>query len=193
MLLAGLLVTAGCATSIAGSAVPAAGRVVAAAACSGGNVIQPKGAPYCYQLPAGFTDTTGKLSLQYQSANPSSYVSAVAVAPYDTIIVAVYPLRLDSDSLSEPALSDLIDSALSNSAAAGIKVVGQSTITSVDGARAVRLTVSKTDGQFTSTLYFAFRGYTEVELDCQWAQQQSMIDKGCAGIRNTIQIVDPPR
>jgi hypothetical protein len=117
----------------------------------------------------------------------------VAVAPYDTIIVAVYPLRLNSDSLSSSALSDLINSALSNSAAAGIKVVGQSTITSVNGARAVRLTVSKTDGQFTSTLYFAFRGYTEVEVDCQWAQQQSQIDKGCTSIRNSIQIVDPPR
>jgi len=174
--LAGLLTAAGCATSIAGSAVPAPDRAVAAAACSGGTVIQPKGAPYCYLLPAGFADTTGKLSLQYQGANPSSYVSAVAVAPYDTIIVAVYPLRLNSDSLSESALSDLINGALSDTAAAGIKVVSQSTITSVDGARAVRLTVSKTDGQFTSTLYFAFRGYTEVELDCQWAQAQAVID-----------------
>jgi hypothetical protein len=156
-------------------------------------VVQPKGAPYCYLLPAGFTDTTGQLSLQYQSSSPSSYVSAVAVAPYDTIIVAVYPLRLNSDSLSASALSDLINGALSNSAAAGIKVVGQSTITSLNGARAVRLMVSKTDGQFTSILYFAFRGYTEVEVDCQWARQQAQIDKGCSSIRNTIRIVDPPR
>ena len=156
-------------------------------------MIQPKGAPYCYLLPAGFTDTSGKLSLQYQGGNASSYVSAVAVAPYDTIIVAVYPLRLNSDSLSSSALSDLINGALSNSAAAGIKVVGQSTITSLNGARAVRLMVNKTDGQFTSILYFAFRGYTEVEVDCQWAQQQPAIDRGCAGIRNSIQIVDPPR
>jgi len=193
VLLACCLVLAGCAVSISGSAVPAPGGVATTAACTGGHVIQPKGAPYCYLLPTGFTDTTGQLSLQYQSASPSSYVSAVAVAPYDTIIVAVYPLRLNSDSLSSSALSDLINGALSNSAAAGIKVVGQSTITSVNGARAVRLTVSKTDGQFTSTLYFAFRGYTEVEVDCQWAQQQSQIDKGCTSIRNSIQIVDPPR
>jgi len=183
----------GCATSIAGSAVPAPGRVGTRAACSGGTVIQPKGAPYCYPLPAGFNDTTGQLSLQYQSASPSRYVSAVAVAPFDTIIVAVYPLRLDSDSLSESALSDLINGALSDTAAAGIKVVGRSTITSVDGARAVRLTVSKSGGQFTSTLYFAFRGYTEVEVDCQWAQQRARIDKACTSIRNAIQIVDPPR
>lgn len=180
---------AGCATTITGSAVPAAGGT--ALDCAGGKVVEPKGAPYCYLLPTGFTDVSNAVTLQYQSANPGRYISAIEVAKFDTITVSVYPLRADSDTVSSGDLSAAIVSALPDPTSTGIRS-GTPTMTTLAGARAVRVTVQSA-GQYASTAWFAFRGYTEVEVDCQWAQHQDQIDQGCAGVRNTLRFVDPPR
>ncbi len=182
------LVAAGCATTITGAAVPVAGAIT----CAGGTVIQPKGAPYCYLLPDGFTDTSDKITLQYQGASPARYLSAVEVAQYDTITVSVFPLRANSDPLSATELSTVVTDALAGAAATGISA-GQPGMTSLNGARTVQITVRKTGGQFTATTYFAFRGFTELEINCQWAQHKSDIDRGCASIRDTIRFADPPR
>jgi hypothetical protein len=63
----------------------------------------------------------------------------------------------------------------------------------VDNARAFRTTIKQDDGQYASTIYFAFRGFTEVEINCQYADQRSAIERGCTSVRQTIQITDPPK
>jgi hypothetical protein len=193
-LAAGVLL-AGCDTIIAGSATPAPGPPAprhTTLACSGGTVVAPKGAPYCYLLPAGFTDATGQLTLNYQSANPSQFDSAVAVAVHDVIIVAVYPLRENSDDISSTVLSQQVDAVLGQGESSGFTVTGNPTPTTVDGARAFEIPIKQNNGQYGSTIYFVFRGFTEVEINCQFAAQQSKIDTGCAGVRGSIQIIDPP-
>lgn len=182
------LVAAGCATVIPGSAVPAGSGAATTLSCSGGTLIKPKGAPYCYLLPAGFTDITDNVTLQYQSANPGRYLSAIEVARLDTITVSIYPLHSDSDSLGLDFLTTQLQNALPDAATTGI-TAGKPTTTTLAGARAVQFSVTKT-GEYSSTVYFAFRGYTELEVDCQWAQQQADIDRGCAGVRGTLQFVD---
>jgi hypothetical protein len=147
-------------------------------------VIQPKGAPYCYLLPAGFTDITNDVTLQYQSANPGRYISAIEVAKLDTITVSDYPLRANSDPVSMTSLADQIIAALP-APSSGI-TTGQPTTTTLNGARTIQLTVDRA-GEYSSTIYFAFRGFTEIEVDCQWAQDQADIDRGCASVRGTIQ------
>lgn len=178
------LVAAGCATTITGSAVPVGTGAGGAVSCGGGTVIQPKGAPYCYLLPTGFVDTTDQVTLQYQSANPGRYISAVEVAKFDTITVSVYPLRANSDSVSLSSLADQLVAALPDPATTGI-TTGKPTTTTLNGARTVQLSVDKT-GEYSSTVYFAFRGFTEIEVDCQWAAHQADIDRGCATVRDTI-------
>lgn len=193
--LAACLALAGCHTTIAGSATPAPGAVPrpATLSCSGPDVIEPKGAPYCYRLPSGFTDATGQLTLNYQSANPSRFDSAVAVAVHDVIIVAVYPLRENSDDISSDVLSQQVDAVLTQGESAGFTVTGNPTPTTVDGARAFEIPIKQNDGQYGSTIYFVFRGFTEVEINCQFATQQPKIDAGCASVRRSIQIIDAPR
>jgi hypothetical protein len=63
-------------------------------------------------------------------------------------------------------------------------------MTTVNGARTVRLSLA---GAYGSTLYFAFRGYTEIELDCQWQRYEADIGRGCADVQRTIRFVDQPR
>lgn len=184
------LVAAGCATTITGSAVPAPAGTGSATrlTCTGGTVIQPKGAPYCYLLPAGFIDITDNVTLQYQSANPGQYLSAIDVAQLDTITVSIYPLRADSDPLTIDFLATQLQRALPSPTSTGI-TASQPTTTTLDGARTVRIGVDKA-GAYSSMVYFAFRGYTELELDCQWAQHQSDVDRGCTAVRDTLQFVD---
>jgi hypothetical protein len=194
--LAACVLVAGCDTTIAGSATPAPGVPTprhATLACSGGAVVEPKGAPYCYLLPGGFTDATGQLTLNYQSADPSQYDSAVAVAVHDVIIVAVYPLRENSDDLNSTVLGQQVDAVLGQGESSGFTVTGNPRPTTVDGARAFQIPIKQNDGQYGSTIYFVFRGFTEVEINCQFAARQSTIDTGCAGVRGSIQIIDPPR
>jgi hypothetical protein len=192
---------AGCTTTVTGSAV--AGSTITGSApappvrtttsCSGGTVIQPKGAPYCYLLPAGFNDATGQLTLSYQSANRSKYDSAIAVAVHDAIIVAVYPLQENSDGLSATVLSDQVSTVLNEGESAGFTVTGDPAPTTVDNARGFRTTIKQNDGQYAATIYFVFRGYTEVEINCQYADKRGDIDRGCTSVRHTIQITDPPK
>jgi hypothetical protein len=190
---------AGCTSTVTGSAV--AGPVITTPAaprrtttdCSGGTVIQPKGAPYCYLLPSGFNDATGQLTLSYQSAS-SKYESAVAIAVHDAIIVAVYPLRENSDDLSAGELSDQVSAVLGKGeSTGGFTVAGDPTPATVDDARAFRTTVKQNDGQYAGTIYFVFLGYTEVEINCQYAAKQADINRGCASVRQSIQIIDPPK
>lgn len=212
MLLVALLVAAlvaGCTTTVTGSAVAGAHArpqqppspttsvpppVRTTLGCSGSTkVIQPKGAPYCYLLPSGFTDATDQLMLNYQSDNPSQYDTAVAVAVHDVIIVAVYPLRENSDGLSASVLGDQVSAVLGQGESAGFTVTGDPTPTTVDNARAFEIPIKQNDGQYASSIYFVFRGYTEVEINCQFADHQSEINTACAAIRSDIEVIDPAR
>lgn len=183
---------AGCATVVTGSAqpVPGAKPLYTTLSCSGGTVIQPKGAPYCYLLPSGFTDATEQLTLNYQSANPSQFDSAAAVAVHDVIIVAVYPLRENSDKLTSTILSQQVNAVLSQGESSGFTVTGSPSLTQVDGARAFVIPIKQNDGEYGSTIYFVFRGFTEVEINCQFATDEPKIDAGCASVRNSINIID---
>lgn len=200
-LLLAVALAAGCDTAVSGSAVPVRAGTTKQAppakrttlSCTGGQVVQPKGAPYCYLLPAGFTDATDQLTLNYQSPNPSEYDSAVAVAVHDVIIVAVYPLRENSDSLADDALAREVNLVLRQGAASGFTVTGDPTPTTVDGDRAFQIPIRQNDGEYTSTIYFVFRGFTEVEINCQYADRRAAVERGCAGLLRSIQIVDLPR
>jgi hypothetical protein len=161
--------------------------------CSGGTVIQPKGAPYCYLLPSGFDDVTGELTRSYRSASPSEYESAVAAAVHDVIFVAVYPLSEDSDGLSAAVLGDQVDSVLRAGESAGFTRTGALTPATVDGARTFLASVKQNEGRYASAVYFVFRGSTEIEINCQYADRQADVERGCAGVRRTIQITDAAR
>lgn len=199
--LAASALLAGCDTTVTGTAQPAGRAAPGPSApvhrttldCSGGTVIRPRRAPYCYQLPAGFHDATDQLTLTYQSANPSQYDSAVAVAVHDVIIVVVYPLRQDSDALSSSVLADQVNTVLRAGESSGFSVIGRPTPATVSGDRAFEIPIKQDDGQFSAMIYFVFNGFTEVEINCQWAQQVADITRGCASVLKSVQIVDPPR
>lgn len=191
LLVGGLL--AGCATAVTGTATAAGPFVPTSLSCSGGTVVAPKGAPYCYLVPAGFTNATGQLTLNYQSANPSQFDSAVAVAVHDVIIVAVYPLRENSDTVSSTVLGSQVQAVLDQGESSGFTITGSPTPTTVDGARAFVIPIKQNDGQYGSTIYFVFRGFTEVEINCQFANEPDTINTGCASVRDSIQIIDAHR
>jgi hypothetical protein len=202
---------AGCSTTVTGAAVPRGPGVVAGRAnptpaptptpppkrtslsCMGGTVVQPSGAPYCYLLPAGFADATNRLTLNFQTAQPSQYDSAIAVAVHDVILVVTYPLQRDSDGVPAEALAAQVRAVMARGVASGFRVTGDPVPTTVDNDRAFRLSIRQQQGQYTAEVYFVFDGATEVEINCQRAAKQADIDRGCQGVLDSIQVIDPPK
>jgi hypothetical protein len=200
---------AGCTTTVSGAAVAHGPGSVASRAkpapapapppkrtslsCTGGTVVRPAGAPYCYLLPAGFTDATDRLTLNFQTARPSQYDSAIAVAVHDVILVVTYPLERDSDRVSAEALAGQVRTVMAKGVASGFRVTGDPVRTTVDDDRAFRLRIEQSQGQYQADVYFVFDGSTEVEINCQHADRQADIDRGCAQVLSSIQVIDPPK
>jgi hypothetical protein len=197
--LAASALLAGCDTTVTGTAQPAPAATANRPAhrttldCSGGTVIRPRGAPYCYLLPSGFHDATDQLTLTYQSANPSQYASAIAVGVRDVIIAVVYPLRQDSDALSSSLLAEQVSAVLREGESSGFTVVGTPSPTTVSGDRTFEIPIKQNQGRFAAMIYFVFNGFTEVEIDCQSAEHVADITRGCAGVLKSVQVIDPPR
>ncbi len=195
---------AGCTTTVAGSAVAHRPGIAAAPAkppappkrtslsCSGGTVVRPAGAPYCYLMPSGFSDATNRLTLNFQTAQPGQHDSAIAVAVHDVILVVTYPLHSDSDGVPSDLLADQVREVMAKGAA-GFRISGAPVPTTVDGNRAFRLEIEQNQAQYAADVYFVFDGSTEVEINCQRADRDADIDRGCTQVLSSIQVIDPPK
>src|SRR5262249_26456739 len=67
-------------------------------ACRGGQVLVPKGGPYCYLVPAGLRNVTGQVKLG-TGTGAARYVTSVGLAGRDVIVVLAYRTPLDTDLL----------------------------------------------------------------------------------------------
>jgi hypothetical protein len=164
--------------------------------CTGGTVLRPSNAPYCYLLPSGFKDVSALTSttVGQSGEHPSSVALAsenITQTVRDLIIVLDFTLRLDTDALSDTELTQQLDTLIGQFEAQGFtfasKVPGR---ISVDGARGFTYRARSREG-YSSDLVFAFRGTQEVELNCQYKQHQADIRRACASILTSLQIVKP--
>lgn len=164
--------------------------------CSGGTVLQPKSAPYCYLLPSGFKDVSALTSttVGQSGEHPSSVARAgetITQTVRDLIIVLDFTLRLDTDTLSDDDLVQQLDTLITQFEAQGFtfdnKVPGRNT---VDGARGFTYHAKAREGYF-SDIVFAFRGKQEVEVNCQYKAHQADIQRACGAILTSLQIANP--
>jgi hypothetical protein len=203
--LCGLL--AGCASTVAGTGRPAAnatklgGGPSASASPSpsasagggrqtlscAGSKISPAGSPYCFVMPAGFQDVSSSVTVD-ASIGKEKYRSAVAVGERDLIIISVYELRRDTDSISDDTLEGELTQVLRQLSQQGFRF--ESTTAdkaAVDGARSFGYHAGQNSSGLQSDVYFVFRGLNELQVNCQWKDKESDITRGCKAVLDSLQ------
>lgn len=156
--------------------------------CTGGPALAPGGAPYCYLLPAGFRDVSGQIRLGAGTGN-ARYVSAVGLAGRDLIVVMVYRPPSNTDLLPDGGLRQHLRTVLTSLTASGF-VFGSHPprMSRVDRARAFTFHATTRDGSFQSDLTFVFRGLSEVEVLCQYANRKATVQRGCRQVLRSLQV-----
>ena len=177
-----------------GAASPTPGPSASSSAAPGrtslkcsGKVISPAGSPYCFSAPAGFQDVSSSVTVD-ASIGKEKYRSAVAVAGRDLIIVTVYELPVDTDAIADETLEGELKTVLGQLAQQGFTF--ESTTAergTVDGARSFQYHASQAKEMLESDVYFLFRGKNEIQVNCQWKDKRSEIDKGCEAVLDTLQ------
>jgi len=156
--------------------------------CTGAKLISPSGAPYCYAIPSGFTDVSSSVTVD-TSVGKEKFRTAVAVADRDLIIVTVYELLADTDSISDESLEQELKGVLTSLASQGFTFDSTTPKrTAVDGARAFSYHAREAKNQLQADVSFIFRGKTEVEVNCQWQRRQADITRGCQQVLESLQI-----
>jgi hypothetical protein len=177
-----------------GAASPTPGPSASSSAAPGrstlkcsGKVISPAGSPYCFSSPAGFQDVSSSVTVD-ASIGREKYRSAVALADRDLIIVTVYELQVDTDPIADETLAGELRTVLAQLAQQGFTF--ESTTAkrgTVDGARSFQYHAAQAKAMLESDIYFLFRGKNEIQVNCQWKDKRSEIDKGCRAVLETLQ------
>jgi hypothetical protein len=155
--------------------------------CSGSK-ISPAGSPYCFTAPAGFQDVSSSVTVD-ASIGREKYRSAVAVGDRDLIIVSVYELRVDTDPIADETLEGELKTVLAQLAQQGFTFDSTTAERgTVDGARSFAYHATQSKTMLESDVYFLFRGKNEVQVNCQWKDKQSEIEKGCESVLDSLQI-----
>jgi len=184
----GASATPGASGSASPSASPSGTPARRTLRCSGGKVISPSGAPYCYRLPAGFTDVSRSVTVD-TSVGSEKHRSAVAVADRDLVIVTVYELLLDTDSVSDQTLETELKTVLAKLSRQGFAFdTTTAEKSTVDGARAFGYHAREATNKLEANVYFLFRGKTEVEVNCQWKQKAAEVQRGCRDVLGSLQV-----
>ncbi len=169
-----------CTTTVRGNGVGDSGRLH----CPSGAVTD-HGAPFCYRLPSGFTDDSALDT--YGSDWP--YRTLVVVAPYDLVEVLADRLDFDSDIYPDGQLRTYAEGRLVDFASTAQRTLTGVTPTRVAQVRAFELTVSLQHGA-TERAIFAYRGHTEVFIQCLQRDEPRAAKAGCAAVLRSIQIID---
>jgi hypothetical protein len=153
----------------------------------GGSKISPTGSPYCFSMPAGFQDVSSSVKVD-ASIGREKYRSAVAVSSRDLIIISVYELRRDTDDISDDTLEGELTQVLRQLSRQGFSFDSTTADkTSVDGARSFGYHASQNSTGLESDVYFLFRGRNELQVNCQWKDNESDVSRGCKSVLDTLQ------
>jgi hypothetical protein len=160
--------------------------------CAGGRVLQPRNAPYCFLLPAGFNDVSAQATttVGQTGEHPTSLAltgQAINPALRDLIIVLDFTLRLDTDTLPDAVLVQQLNVLISQFETQGFSFSSRAPErTRLDGARGFTFHAKARDG-YASDIVFAFRGKQEVEVNCQFRVHEAAIRRGCGSILASLQ------
>ncbi|MFI5957885.1 hypothetical protein [Cryptosporangium sp. NPDC051539] len=145
--------------------------------------VRPAGAPFSVRLPEGFQEV--KAPSSETTGASSEYTAAMATSASeqnDFLILDSYTLPADTSTISDTQLETEFDGL--------VKRIGQ------DATTRQNVTYNGYKGYFyqfnfgtaKAYSYFMFNKTKEIQIRCQWADQESQIKTGCDYILNTLTI-----
>jgi hypothetical protein len=156
--------------------------------CRGGTVLAPRGGPYCYLIPAGMRDVTGQVKLG-AGTGAAKFVTSVGLAGRDLIVVMVYRTPLNTDLLPDGTIIGDLRGVLASLTRAGFVFASRvPRVGKVDRARAFTYHARSQDSSYQSDLTFIFRGRSQIEVLCQYANNQGAVQRACRQLLGTLQI-----
>lgn len=145
--------------------------------------VSPAGAPFSFRLPVGFVEVTAPTS---ESTGASSEYTAAAATTRneanDFLIVDSYTLPTDTSTVSESQLQTEFDGL--------VRRIGQ------DPSTRQAVTYNGYSGYWyrfdfgasKAYSYFIFNKTKEIQVRCQWADQETQIKTGCEYLLNSLTI-----
>lgn len=145
--------------------------------------VSPAGAPFSTRLPEGFQEVAAPKS--ETTGASSEYTAALATSASeanDFVILDAYTLPADTSTISDTQLESEFDGL--------VKKIGQ------DPSTRKNVTYNGFKGYFytfdfgtaKAYSYFMFNKTKEIQVRCQWADQESKIKTGCDYVLNNLQI-----
>lgn len=169
---------AGCSTTTVGHAA------YAPISCSGQHVVEPRGAPYCYQAPDGFTiGAKGRLG-------ESKYPSAIGLDPDNIIAAGIFHAPADTDDLSDGQLRQANDQVVVQAESGTLDLDSrQGTLTKVPAGRVIGYEGrTRTGKKLGIALYFVFDGHSKLQVNCQWTTKEDRIRAGCTKVLHDLRL-----
>ena len=155
--------------------------------CSGDNAVLPEGQPFCFTKPDGFR--IDDVSIDNEAGSSASYTSGLLLSQRDVIVFSVYDLNINTDDLSDQELTDALRPVIDQLSAQGFDFGNaEPDLREVDKARAFHYTGSDAGG-LNSDTYFIFRGRTELQVNCQWADMKQVLLAGCDTVLADLQLI----
>src|SRR5882762_4260377 len=148
-------------------------------------VITSKGAPFCYGLPAGWTDNSSMTGY----ASDWQYRTLVSLRQFDLIEVLAARLPFNSDTYSDAALLAYANRGRRETGDDGeiVRATGLKPLR-VAGARAFEQTVTNIfHAEFRAI--FVFRGRSDVYIQCEHRAEPAKVAAACAAVLSSIRIV----
>lgn len=170
---------AGCSRSVSGQGTGPREKLT----CPAGVV---PGVPFCYPIPAGFTNDRG-----HRPASGWTYYTLVSVGQHDLIQVAAASIGVDTDADNDAALAKLAESQRMRPGKLNTATASPFSTLVVDGARAFSQTLTYVSGVGARQIEI-YRGRTLVQISCQYEAKRAVVEKGCTDVIGTIQVVGLP-
>jgi hypothetical protein len=173
------LAVAACGSSSSSSSSPAASTKLA---------VSPAGAPYSYTVPSGFS--VAHNITENQSVGSAAYETAVGVGKRDLLLVSVYPLKIDSSTLSDETIKQDLDALIAKSFNATLVGSGRQPVAGRNAFvyHFTQVPLSASEGTASSDIYFLFKGSNEISVNCQWKAKEQAVKDGCAALLASLRL-----
>jgi hypothetical protein len=133
-------------------------------------------------------DVSGEVKLS-TGTGAARYVTAVGLADRDVIVVLAYRTPLNTDLLPNATIAGDLRGVLASLGRAGFVFASRTPkVTKVDRARAFTYHARSRDSSYQSDLTFIFRGRSQIEVLCQYADRPVAVQRACRQILGTLQI-----
>jgi hypothetical protein len=173
-----LLAVAGCSASKAGQGS------IAAPDCSGGNVIQPSGAPYCYAQPAGFTQQSNA------DTGDEQWQAALKLSSGNAITSGVSAVDQSVGKLSDSQLLSATNHGAQNMGNGIVLQSPNGTMSKIPTGRSIvyQATVPVDGKKVNVDIYFVYGANVQFNLNCYWTTEQDRVKQACSVVLLTLKI-----